>query len=520
MRRPVVLSLTAIFFSGMMFAQTPTIGANGVVNAASFDNRLCPGLVAAVFGTNFGTSKTGVTVTVSGKPGFLINVTSTQLAFQIPFEVSPGPASVVVTTPAGSSAAANITLLAYAPALLSADSSGAGLFFDASNKPINAASPAAPGQTIAVSGLGFGQTNPASGTGVAPSGAAPTTSTVTLTVNGEQAKVAYAGVAPNAAGAYQINFTVPSDLATGNFPVIAMIGGQSSNTVTLAVTSSVPAGTTPTITSLDNGASFAPKSTAAPGTFLTLKGTNFGSADSLGVYPATAANGVSVTINGIAAPLFDVIASGNQINLLAPSELPSTGTVPVQVKTANGSSSFFTLTMTSTVPAMFALTDPSKPSRRNAVAVDSSTTWIAMPISMAEAIAKSIGLPADCTGPNPAAYCGRPAAPGDTITLYATGLGVATPGGDPAGQPLPTGQLAPTDGSVTYSTIAAPVVSIGGASAQVMSSVIARASREFTRSACRYRPLRPPVMTRRSRSRSRALRPIQPPSRSTTESGA
>jgi uncharacterized protein (TIGR03437 family) len=476
MIRKTVVLVGTLLLSSVAFGQASTTPAiASVVNGGTFDNRLCPGLLAVIFGSNFGTSKTGVTVTVSGKPGFLLNVAAGQINFQIPFEVSPGASSVVVTTPAGASAAANITLNAYAPTLATANGSGSGpgQFTDASSKPISATNSAAPGQTLVIIGAGFGQTNPASGTGVAPTGTAPTTSPVTLTVNGEQAKVLYAGAVPNAATAYQINFTLPADLPSGTFPVVATIGGQMSNTVTLAVTSSIPASTTPTITSVDNGASFAPKSTAAPGAFLTLKGTNLGSADSLGVYPATVVNGVSVTINGIAAPLFDLMASGNQVNLLAPSELPATGTVPVQVKTANGSSSFFTLTMAASVPAMFALTDPSKPSRRNAVAVDAATTWIAMPVSMAEAIAKSIGLPADCTAPNPAAYCGRPAAPGDMITLYATGLGVATPNGDPAGQPLPTGQLAPTDGSVTYSTVAAPVVAIGGAPAQVSSSVIA-----------------------------------------------
>jgi hypothetical protein len=190
------------------------------------------------------------------------------------------------------------------------------------------------------------------------------------------------------------NFTSPTAYIKGGVPV----------------TSPVSTGMAPVITSLDNGASFTPKNTAAPGAFLTLKGTGLGSADSLGIYPATQASGVSVTINGIAAPIFDVEASGGEINLLAPSELPSTGTVPVQLKTANGISSVFTLNMAATVPAMFGLTDPSKPARRNALAVDSATSSLAMPVSMAEGIAKTLGLPPDyCTAPNPTVYCGHPA---------------------------------------------------------------------------------------------------------------
>jgi uncharacterized protein (TIGR03437 family) len=262
----------------------------------------------------------------------------------------------------------------------------------------------------------------------------------------------------NGASAFVTNLSPPTAYIKGGVPV----------------TGSVPASTTPTITSLDNGASFTPKSTAAPGAFLTLKGTGLGSAESLGVYPATQANGVSVTINGITAPIFDLEASGGTINLLAPSELPSTGTVPVQLKTANGTSSVFTLNMAATVPAMFGLTDPNKPTRRNALAVDSTTSSVAMPISMAEGIAKTLGLPPDyCTAANPTAYCGQPASAGDTIVLYATGLGIATPNGDPAGQPLLTGQAAPADGSVIYNSVATPVVTIGGAPAALSSSAIA-----------------------------------------------
>jgi uncharacterized protein (TIGR03437 family) len=130
--------------------------------------------------------------------------------------------------------------------------------------------------------------------------------------------------------------------------------------------------------------------------------------------------------------------------------------------------------MAATVPAMFGLTDPNKPTRRNALAVDSTTSSVAMPISMAEGIAKTLGLPPDyCTAANPTAYCGQPASAGDTIVLYATGLGIATPNGDPAGQPLLTGQAAPADGSVIYNSVATPVVTIGGAPAALSSSAIA-----------------------------------------------
>jgi uncharacterized protein (TIGR03437 family) len=58
--------------------------------------------------------------------------------------------------------------------------------------------------------------------------------------------------------------------------------------------------------------------------------------------------------------------------------------------------------------------------------------------------------------------CGQPAGAGDYIQIYVTGLGRATPGGDPNGKVLPTGSVAPADGSVLYQTVQNPTVTIGG----------------------------------------------------------
>ena len=49
------------------------------------------------------------------------------------------------------------------------------------------------------------------------------------------------------------------------------------------------------------------------------------------------------------------------------------------------------------------------------------------------------------------------------LQIFVTGLGKATPGGDPAGDPLPAGELAPGG----YNTVETPVVTIGGIQAIV-----------------------------------------------------
>jgi uncharacterized protein (TIGR03437 family) len=97
-----------------------------------------------------------------------------------------------------------------------------------------------------------------------------------------------------------------------------------------------------------------------------------------------------------------------------------------------------------------------------------NSAWRVMPAAMALAY----GLPA-CDVANPPTVCGQPARPGDVIVLFLTGLGKATPGGDPAGKPLPTGSLAPADGGTIYQTVQTPLVDIGGMPAAVLFSGIA-----------------------------------------------
>ncbi len=91
-----------------------------------------------------------------------------------------------------------------------------------------------------------------------------------------------------------------------------------------------------------------------------------------------------------------------------------------------------------------------------------------MPASQASAL----GLPS-CSGLGVTARCGQPVSRGDFVQLYATGLGTATPGGDPAGAPLATGQAAPVSGDPSYATIAKPVIVVGGQPASVIFSGIA-----------------------------------------------
>ena len=225
---------------------------------------------------------------------------------------------------------------------------------------------------------------------------------------------------------------------------------------------------TPLISAIVNGATFLAKG-AAPNSFVSIFGINFGSTDTASnVFPATSFDGLSVTASGSLVPLYYVFGSAGQINLVLPSDLPETGDVPIQVKTSQGESATFQLKMAAADVGLFRIADPSKPTRNNGAILFANTAWRVMPASMAMAI----GFPS-CSGAAPAAVCGQPAKAKDVLELFVTGLGKATPHGDPNGQLLATGTLAPVDGSTIYNTVAMPKVTIGGLPATVGFSGIA-----------------------------------------------
>jgi uncharacterized protein (TIGR03437 family) len=51
-----------------------------------------------------------------------------------------------------------------------------------------------------------------------------------LTLGGKTATVSYAGLSPDFAGLYQIDFTVPSGLAAGNQALLLTVNGMASPT--------------------------------------------------------------------------------------------------------------------------------------------------------------------------------------------------------------------------------------------------------------------------------------------------
>ena len=259
----------------------------------------------------------------------------------------------------------------------SAAGSGPGSFVENSTGTrVTLATPANPGDNLFGLAVGLGATNPAS-----PVGPATATSSVptlpTVTVGGVNANVTFAGVTSGVGdGVYQVNFAVPSGLQGTQNVVINLDGVTSTSVASPQITSPVNlpiAG----LSSIVNSGSFAAPGTASPGSIVTAFANNLGTTTNVesALFPATSSEGIQITFNGTAAPLLNVVASTaqQQVDLVVPSNLPTSGTVNVQLTTSTALYPNYTLNMVPANPGFYAFTDPKMTTRRNVVAEFNNT---------------------------------------------------------------------------------------------------------------------------------------------------
>jgi uncharacterized protein (TIGR03437 family) len=81
---------------------------------------------------------------------------------------------------------------------------------------VTAQNPAQLGETVSVYLTGLGATNPVIQDGSAGPASSQTNNAIQVFIGGLQATVSYSGLAPQLAGLYQVNFTVPSGLTAGD----------------------------------------------------------------------------------------------------------------------------------------------------------------------------------------------------------------------------------------------------------------------------------------------------------------
>ncbi|HYL73291.1 MAG TPA: FG-GAP-like repeat-containing protein [Bryobacteraceae bacterium] len=182
-----------------------------------------------------------------------------------------------------------------------------------------------------------------------------------------------------------------------------------------------------------NGASFATNQAVSAGSLVSLFGFGFASSNAQAstIPLPTSLGGVSVTFNGIQAPLLFV--SATQINAQVP--WPLSGNVNVVVTANNSSTTPFQLSIAAAAPGVFAT------SSGQAIAINADGS-LAGPANSIPGLAT------------------RPAVVGDPLIILATGMGAVTPAID-------TG--AASSDTLRY-TVATPTVLIGGVPAQLLFS--------------------------------------------------
>jgi uncharacterized protein (TIGR03437 family) len=234
----------------------PLISAGGISNAAVAKTTLARGGLATIYGSNFTTGGNtyqgqtlplplnlgGVFVTVGGISAPLYYINSTQINYQVPFNVPAGnTASVVVTVNGVSSAPATVAMADYALGIFSyfrtATVYDPIIVHYKDNSFVTPSNPAVPGETLLIYATGIGKLSnpPLSGAG-APSGPlAQAVDTPTITVGGAGAQVLFAGLTPGSVGLAQFDVTLPANLPSGSLPLIVNFPGDVSPTVYLYV---------------------------------------------------------------------------------------------------------------------------------------------------------------------------------------------------------------------------------------------------------------------------------------------
>lgn len=202
-----------------------------------------------------------------------------------------------------------------------------------------------------------------------------------------------------------VNPAVASTLSAATYTGAVQVASGNGAVQVIQVSLVVSAAGTPVILSVNSAASFQPGA-VSPGEIVTIFGNSIGPATpatgtaftptSSGTV-STSLAGVTVTFNGVAAPLLFV--SPSQINLVVPYEVAGQTSVPVIVKVNNTTSATMTVPVAATAPAIFSLTENG--SGQGAI----------------------LNQDASINGTNNAA------APGSIISIYATGEGVLTPAG-------------------------------------------------------------------------------------------
>ena len=219
---------------------SPAALNGGGVTGVAVGEPPSPGSLVSVYGVNFSqdemlaagvlplpTTLGNLSLLVNGARVPLSSITPWQINAQLPQDTPAGPVTFQVRLTDGTATntvAAEVQ--ASAPAVFAylppGSQSGtvywqAAAYHKGTATPVDAAHPAAAGETLETYGSGLGATNPPVPAGT-PSPASPPAQALVLpapTIGDQPAQVTFAGLVPGLVGIYQINVIVPAGLPAG-----------------------------------------------------------------------------------------------------------------------------------------------------------------------------------------------------------------------------------------------------------------------------------------------------------------
>jgi uncharacterized protein (TIGR03437 family) len=232
----------------------PYIAATGIENGAGTTpvTAIAPGSVASIFGGNMAAGTAiapanplpqtlgGVSLMLGSRLLPLFFVSPSQMNFQLPADVPPGPATLTVVAEGAANVTATFTVVQDAPGLFQQIVNGQSfaLAFHADGTLVTQTSLAQIGELLTVYGTGFGPTNPARPEGFVVPASPIYTAVDPVTVSAgsgtltPSATFALAG----SVGVDAVQFTLTDPTLSGTNAALSItINGQQSNTVLLPV---------------------------------------------------------------------------------------------------------------------------------------------------------------------------------------------------------------------------------------------------------------------------------------------
>jgi uncharacterized protein (TIGR03437 family) len=225
----------------------PAFSSDNIVNGASHAPGAAPGALLSLYGIGLGSNwetaaggapgLAGATIRIGGVLAPLFYASPAEMHFQVPFEAA-GTTPLTFTREDGVATTVSINVAVAAPGLYTADSSGSGPASArlADGSALSGSNPVNRGDVVTLYATGLGALTPPAATGAAGDGTQACANPVQVTVGDRVLTPDFAGLAPGAAGLYQIQVRIPADLsATGDVPVKLTVAGVDSNAVTIAV---------------------------------------------------------------------------------------------------------------------------------------------------------------------------------------------------------------------------------------------------------------------------------------------